>query len=508
MWNRDFYPTPRHVIDQMIGSEDIAGKTILEPSAGKGNIVDLLNECGANVITCEKNPDLAKIAQGKSRFLKHDFLEVRADEISHIHAIIMNPPFSADEKHILHAWEIAPDGCTIVALCNWETVNNAYSRSRLILNRIITDYGHKDNLGPVFDNAERKTGANIGLIRLYKPASAGDFGDYFDSEEDDPEFEGNGIITYNAVREVVQRYVSAVRLYDQVVDNGIKMNELVGVFGIGNLSFTCKEGEKETAKQDFVKGLQKQAWNWIFSKMDMQKYMTESLRSDLNKFVEQQEKVPFTMKNIRKMILMVVGTHGQRMDKVLIEVFENITKHYSENRYAVEGWKTNSHYLLGEKFIAPRLTGTDWSGSGRPSIGYDQWSEKYEDLQKALCYLTGQNYDSMISLRQRVTHKWILTVDGEFDRDSEYKHFIPGTAFKTEEEAKAFIINNPDKGYGYAEPVEWGQWFDWNFFEVKLYKKGTGHFKFKDLDVWALFNQQVARIKGFPLPENVKRKAA
>lgn len=39
-----------------------------------------------------------------------------------------------------------------------------------------------------------------------------------------------------------------------------------------------------------------------------------------------------------------------------------------------------------------------------------------------------------------------------------------------------------------------------------LFKKGTGHFKFKDENVWALFNQNIARIKGFPLPESIKRK--
>ena len=38
--NADFYPTPIEVIGQMMMGEEILGKTILEPSAGKGNIVD------------------------------------------------------------------------------------------------------------------------------------------------------------------------------------------------------------------------------------------------------------------------------------------------------------------------------------------------------------------------------------------------------------------------------------------------------------------------------------
>ena len=41
-YNSDFYPTPEEVIAQMMMGEDIVGKTILEPSAGSGNIVDWL----------------------------------------------------------------------------------------------------------------------------------------------------------------------------------------------------------------------------------------------------------------------------------------------------------------------------------------------------------------------------------------------------------------------------------------------------------------------------------
>lgn len=37
--NADFYPTPVEVINTMMLGEDILGKTILEPSAGSGNIV-------------------------------------------------------------------------------------------------------------------------------------------------------------------------------------------------------------------------------------------------------------------------------------------------------------------------------------------------------------------------------------------------------------------------------------------------------------------------------------
>lgn len=42
--NPDFYPTPKHVIEKMMMGEDFIGKTVLEPSAGSGNIVTWLTQ--------------------------------------------------------------------------------------------------------------------------------------------------------------------------------------------------------------------------------------------------------------------------------------------------------------------------------------------------------------------------------------------------------------------------------------------------------------------------------
>ena len=72
--NPDFYPTPVEVIEQMMMGEDIIGKTILEPSAGSGNIVDWLKKNGAGeVIACEIDPTLRKLLDGKCPHIGDDF---------------------------------------------------------------------------------------------------------------------------------------------------------------------------------------------------------------------------------------------------------------------------------------------------------------------------------------------------------------------------------------------------------------------------------------------------
>lgn len=43
--NRDFYPTPQNIIDKMLCNLDFSMiKSILEPSAGKGDIVEALKK--------------------------------------------------------------------------------------------------------------------------------------------------------------------------------------------------------------------------------------------------------------------------------------------------------------------------------------------------------------------------------------------------------------------------------------------------------------------------------
>ncbi|OPB98934.1 hypothetical protein BAS10_04500 [Elizabethkingia meningoseptica] len=460
MFNKDFYPTPESVIAQMTWDLDLNNKVVLEPSAGKGDIVDFCQNSGANVIACELNSDLRTILKSKCKVISDDFLIVTSEMISHVDYIIMNPPFSADEKHILHAWDISPDGCNIIALCNYETLSNSKYSYRQELKSIIKDYGTSENLGDVFSDAERKTGVEIGLVKLFKPKTKSDteFEGFFMEEYEEEQY--FGLQQYNFVRDCVNRYVGAIKIFDEQLESASKMNALTGSFFSSDLALSMTRDKAKLTREDYKKDLQKSAWKYIFGKMNMHQYSTKGLSEEINLFVEKQTKIPFTMRNVYRMIEIVIGTQSHRMDKALLEVFDKLTAHYHENRYGVEGWKTNSHYLVNQKFIMPYIAPQCKWGT-YPDVN-DRQSEIVDDFVKALCYLTG-------------------------------KSWIPENCFR-------IAVNRRDI------PLEYGQWFDFLFFEVKLFKKGTGHFKFKDRDVWATFNQHIARIKGYPLPEALKPK--
>lgn len=511
MFNKDFYPTPRYVLDEILCDIDLTGKVVYDPEGGKGDIVDYCKEFGAKeVLASEIHDELRKILASKCKVIGTDFLQVTSDQISHVDMIIMNPPFSADEKHILHAYNIAPSKCKIYALCNLATIENPCNRYRRELKSIIDQAGQYRSLGPCFSDGERYTNVEIGFIEIVKGGQnyEAEFEGFFMEEE--IEEQANGIMPYNFVRDLVNRYVGAVKLYDKQLELAVQMNELTGQFFSSSIGLSITEGDKPKSRNEYKKDLQKSAWSYIFKKMNMQKYATKNLKDDINKFVEQQQQIPFTMQNIYRMLEIVIGTHGQRMDRVMIEVFDKLTMHYDDNRYGVEGWKTNSHYLINPKFIIDWMVSpTDY---GYLELKYNSNAELLEDLMKALCYITGKDYNQFMSLDNKLRYRYKLknAKTGEYLKEDHGDYLVYCMSYRLDD----WSFQNRMKEFqkqGIEVEVEdnrpkRGEWFDWGFFECRGYNKGSMHFKFKDMELWAKFNQHIARIKGYPLFEFVKGK--
>jgi hypothetical protein len=105
----DFFPTPLEVATRLIIQAAIPESCdILEPSAGRGAIADLLRErYPASVVdVVELMPENRRELERKGhRVVGADFLEFRPT--SGYDRIVMNPPFSRQEdvRHVLHAYE-------------------------------------------------------------------------------------------------------------------------------------------------------------------------------------------------------------------------------------------------------------------------------------------------------------------------------------------------------------------------------------------------------------------
>lgn len=113
----DFFPTPAAVVDMMLTAARLEeGMTVLEPSAGMGNIADRLREEGFEPKVCELEPLKREFLEAKGYdVVCKDFLEYSGETFDRI---VMNPPFSnrLDTVHVRHAFDLLNPGGRLVAI--------------------------------------------------------------------------------------------------------------------------------------------------------------------------------------------------------------------------------------------------------------------------------------------------------------------------------------------------------------------------------------------------------
>src|SRR6056297_2992057 len=106
--NKDYYPTPNHLIDIMLGKIDRSSRieSILDPSAGNGQLLDHIREWmlirREKLYAIEIESDLQKVITGKGyQLIGSDFLDYNGGDKFDL--IVANFPFSDGDSHLLKA---------------------------------------------------------------------------------------------------------------------------------------------------------------------------------------------------------------------------------------------------------------------------------------------------------------------------------------------------------------------------------------------------------------------
>ncbi|WP_294348438.1 DUF4942 domain-containing protein [Prosthecochloris sp.] len=475
MFDSEFFPTPIKVIDKMIAplTTVVYGYNvfdpqrfgddpqILEPSAGKGDILEKIagKQYTSNMArkeSCyaiELNPELQSVLHGKGyKVIDSDFLQHKPDYSYDI--ILMNPPFSNGDQHLLHAWEIL-EGGAIACVLNAETIRNSYTKNRQLLKNIIDQNGEVEFIGNAFSTAERKTNAEIAIVWLYKEPAKDRFKFDFtpiESESfdiDDRKVQANGemavndflgalLNTYDQTKAAFVEYLrarEAVEFYSRYLINDYRRS----------LKDLTEEAEKsgKTIKSQynaFVTAYKREAWIEILRKLNIEKYMTSKVQRDFEEWKKQQGGMDLNRQNIHALMMNLVNNKDEIMKQACVEVFDEMTTYYKENRMVVEGWKTNDMWRVNRKVILPYAVERGWSGDTY-RIRWNAQRDTVSDIDRVMAYLSGKNYDTIRRIEHAVEDK-----------------------------------NNHKQGES-------------EFFRLKWYKKGTLHLEWKDKDLWATFNQ-------------------
>lgn len=127
--NYGFFPTPDRAAEELFQyapyfrvQDDAPPLTVLEPSAGTGNLASRAAKLGAIVDCIEVQPALAGQLTSTRKYRKvlcADFLAVQPDATALYDRVIANPPFDRerDIDHVMHALKfLKPDGCLVAIM--------------------------------------------------------------------------------------------------------------------------------------------------------------------------------------------------------------------------------------------------------------------------------------------------------------------------------------------------------------------------------------------------------
>lgn len=481
-----FFPTPKNIIRKMLSiynDSQLSELTILEPSAGKGDILDFIksryeynNHSMPKVYAIEQDANLKFILSGKGyKVIADDFLNYNGDYLFDL--IIMNPPFNSGSKHILKAWEILNEG-NIICLLNAETINNPYTEERKLLKTILEDNNAEiEFLGDCFRDAERETAVNVALVRLHKKAEKKKLDFEFKAVNTEDKFNLDETILNNqiATRDVIGNMMIQYKNLKEQFIKHLEAEEGMHFYSNGlfdeyhdvkelKLSDDARHKDKKERFNSFCDQTKYEIWKNVIGKTEMERYMTHQVRQNFASYIKQQGAMDFTKENVFAMIKTLIVNKDMILEGAVTDVFDIFTKYHKDNRYHVEGWKTNDNWKTNRRIILPFYVSKGWDHHYHENFRNDS---EYSDIDRVMCYITGTNFDYMINLGGSIKDTIRKTKIGDSSERESY------------------------------------------FFNMRCYQKGTLHLEFKDAALWKEFNMRAcSNKKWLPDAEEKQWKAS
>ena len=473
----EFYPTPESLVLKMLEGVDLDhAQTILEPSAGKGDILRGLakhkfkyNE-NLDIDCIEIDPHLRQILKynfgeredvlkKESRSIRDKYYgcehnynkgwvyyndatrtyepiplndRQRLDEIEaeletffkkgiHIvhddflayepfkqyNLIIMNPPFSNGDKHLLKALKLQEKGGGVICLLNAETIKNPYTETRKELIRQLNKYNAQiEYIDNAFVSAERTTGVEVALIKVFieQVQEESDIFNHFKKAEKIDDVYEN--VTDLQVTDYIK---AAVNQFNVEVKSGLELIRqyralvpyMLDSFDESNkyrkpilrLTNTTERSYYDCITvNDYLKDVRLKYWKALLSNPKFVGKLTSKLQKEYRKKVAQLADYDFTEFNIYNLSVEMNAQIKQGVEDEIIAMFDRLTAEHSyypectKNRHYYDGWTTNKAHKIDKKVIIPTY-GIYGSWDGQPRSYRAR--EVLEDIERILNFLDG-----------------------------------------------------------------------------------------------------------------------
>ena len=523
----EFYPTPKALAEKMVALVNWKiVSTVLEPSAGKGDILkavarevrnnyfrdeidvdcieadanlrqilsynfsderkrsinDTINELKKNAekkaLSDKERDKLASLNEELSSFFSNGIRIVGDDFLAYnpfkrYDLLIMNPPFSEGDKHLLKALEMQKNGGQVICLLNAETIYNPYTKTRRELVKLLEKYNYKcEFVQNAFCSAERSTAVEVALISVNIPyvQEESDIYERMKKAEHCEEYENcdySALEVTDFIQMIIAKYRAECRTGLEVIRQyKAALPYLQNEFGehsfpIIKLTLNGKSGEMSENK--FLKSVRYKYWKALLANPKFVGKLTSKLQSEYSQKVYELSEYEFDKYNITTLATQMNAQIKSGIEDEIEAMFDRMTEKHSyypeflNNRHYFNGWRTNKVYKVEKKVILP-CYGIFSRYDGTPST-YAAY-EILADIERIFNFLDG-NMTREVDLRSQIDF---------------YFH-------------KGITRNIHCK-----------------YFDVTFYKKGTVHITFTNAKLVERFNIYVTKRKGW-LPPSYGKKS-
>lgn len=477
--NKDLFPTPKDLTRKMIEKLGYDWrrriKYILEPSAGKGDLINTYKEIYEEKIrinsywrSCasakdliidviEKDENLIDMLRGqKYNVVYNDFLEYKPQRYYDL--ILANFPFSEGVKHFLKAIEIqSRTGGEILALISAQTLKNTYTNERKYLAQLLNEYNAEiEYIENAFTDAERTTDVEVALVYVKIPMVKTETIFEKEFKRDNPEINFKDINTLtvkmNKLQQLVFEYDLVIKSTMTLFEEEVRIKKLLEGFGMTSDISICNSNvnAKELSMNEFIENTNLKFWDRFIKETDLETRLPSKLRNSFRADMQKQRNIAFNMDNVRYFYEQLINSIPNSYEQTCGELFDALTRKYNytdnewnKNIWGYNGWKSNNAYAIQKKVIIP-------------------------------CYLSTTSF--CYSLPDELMDLNIVfnNITGVRDNDE----------FKYSGEIHNRIKNKEKK-------------IETNNFIVDSYKKNTIHIRFKDKKALAVFNYLGSKGKGW-----------
>lgn len=464
-----FFPTPPAIVDKMLSGLDFHYiHSVLEPSAGKGDLIHGFMEkynvmAGysrqtVDIDACEIDPYLRQILKynfseemerevydqarpldqkaysyltesekdklnrlkseigiirnADVHIVNDDFLTYRA--YKHYDLILMNPPFSNGDKHLLKAINMQRRGGGIViCLLNAETIINPYSQSRQELKRQIEELGADVQfVQNAFSDAERKADVDVAIVKIVVPKPEKEESTYWErmqkaeTVENYQDAEIHDLVAGDYIERAIQYYNTEVSATLQFVKEYYSLIPHIGRALNPESDFdktpilSLRVGDDSYIRgfdlNKYMRKVRLKYWTALFTNKDFTGKLTSELQKKYSENVDRMADYEFSAFNIKQIMVEMNASISDGVKKAVLGLFEQFTCEHSwypecaKNKHYFNGWQTNKAHKVGDKVIYPTYMFEYSYATG--STRFDKRAAYcvLSDFEKVLDYLGGK----------------------------------------------------------------------------------------------------------------------